>query len=278
MKIAIILFAIICMNSSCGINPKELTTIDNIILGQERDKTFEAINSNRYFSRENLLTKTYFEDIISVKENFVSWNITEMFDYGSYQNRSIKQNHIGIPHILWLEGTNNVIALNILLAHTCEVPFYNDIMVKSITNNERCVVQDVNESLLNEILRMYISKYGDPLHLTQEINHELFVINGRDIMQYDNVNNYDGKFEVYKWETDHLIITFFKGLWSRNYVFNSKTISYNEHMTFGDTNDKINIPEPKLYLGERRSWSYPFIQYRLKPETIEKLGLNKKDI
>jgi hypothetical protein len=160
----------------------------------------------------------------------------------------------------------------VILAHTTEPSFFKGKRVNSIIGNRKCIEQECNELLINEIIDMYTSKYGTPKVRYKTKFNNVYVIEGTNVKNYQETED-EG--ELISWENEAMFIDFFTGCPSYRSAFLINPTQYIWHYSFDGT---PQLPEVDYSKGQCRSFTYPYISYRLKNETIESLELDKKKI
>jgi hypothetical protein len=269
MKFKIIFLLIITTSILCcnKIDKKNLEVVEGIQLGTTYSDYIRQIDS-----LEINIMSFYTEWVLlsqqDLESNQISTYVTDIFNFSDYRNSNLDINHYGILYPTTIQGTKNVFALNVILGHTGMV-FGN-----SKYDKKKCFNQNVAGSYIDKIREMLTSKYGTPVFQKFEPSFFVFyVLEGSDINVYKVDESRKGKVTI--WENEYLQVTLFEGLPSIDAKFtNNKTYQ----MVVPVSGEYEIITEFNWDEGERPCVTYAYIQYELKSEVIDKLGLNDKKI
>lgn len=255
------------------IDKKNLTIIDEIVLGQSMDSLISSYSKMQ--EPQNIFyTKFTFNSISELQYNAISAHFTKVFDLSDYSNNIINLYHIGILYPTVLIGTNNVIQMDVLLVST-GIPFsINPMDVNNAIGNNLCIQQEVNELLISKIIEMYKSKYGEPKTYSNINNYNIYVIENNNIKKY-TTGNEEG--QLYIWENKFMKITFFTGNKSYYTTFTRNPAQYNYIISFGGGGYKKH-PEIDYDHGIVSCYSFPYIEYCIKDTIISELGLKSPKI
>jgi hypothetical protein len=259
------------------IDKSKLKVIDDIPLGTtvtEFDSTLSKLN----IERETFLTSIFFTNY-DFRSRSVTFPYSTTFDISNYRSDKIK--HLGLLYPFTLEGTDNIIKLAVVLAHT-ESPYFvlpNDVEPQDVSDEYTSLSQHISTKVIDAIERMYTSKYGKPTDtITMPIMINFFKFDRNQLKTY-KPPEIDNVYEVLVWETDDLRIRLFKGVPSTEEKFDTKTNSYQYTIyTNGQGRPAIREIEVDYNNGETMCSSYPYILYELKQEVIDKLKFDKKKI
>lgn len=260
--------------SSCKkkeISKEQLTIIDGIVLGQSIDSLYESYKTLN-IPTDIFYTRSSFSDISEVKSSMITLSYSKVFDLSDYKNSSIKLSHLGILYPTKLTGTDKIIGMNVLLVSTTEPFNFNPEEVRYVTRDNACIQQEVNELLIDEIIKIYKSKYGEPKSRIKTTYQEAFVF------EWDAIKRYNGtkdEGELITWENEIMKINFFTGCKSYSATFMKNPTQYLSHWTIGKDPELPKIEYDKGIVG---CYTYPYIQYTLKDSTVNLLGLDKKKI
>jgi hypothetical protein len=264
MKYFFLLSAFVILISACGIDPKEITVIDNVRLGMTEEEFYEQLDSLK-IEKKVAYTNLFLNDVDEINENKISMYTTKIFDLSDYSESSENIHHIGIYFPAILSGTKNIIALNVLLAHTGNVRLiYNNRL--SIIKDIPGISQDVPVTLINDIEQMLNSKYGKPTSTYSFSFTNFYVINGTEIKPYRSDTSNVG--EMITWENKNLRIQFYKGIKAKQSSFNSNSKYYTHYFD----------PIVSLTTNEIECRSYSYISYSLTDKAIKEIGLDKLQI
>lgn len=273
--VAVFIFLILLSCSS--VDKKELKVIDDVQIGisvNEYDNLLTSLN----IERANFLSSIVFM-VDKVSSHSLNLPYTQNFDFSDF--RSENNRHLGLFYPSTIAGTDNITSLAVILVHT-EKPFFvfpKEVEPENIDDDNTSISQNISIRLVDAIERMYISKYGNAKDtITKAMFMNLYKIQGNDIKSY-KPPDYDGIYQEIVWETKYLKIKLFKGIQCTEEKYDTKTNQYK--YSVGANADGI-LEMNKIVIdwdnGETMCVSYPYIEYELKPEVIEKLKLDKKKI
>jgi hypothetical protein len=251
-----------CENSIVTVPKESITIVENIVLGSDADTLFINLK-NRNVKVGNYKTDLFFQDENTDNDNRIRIPYTEVFNFGEYRNKKIDLDHLGLIYPILLYGTNRIQGLSVLLVST-HMQIFN-----SNNANDPVVKQEVNESLINDIEKLFIKKYGQPKSREKSKNHKVYSIEGSEIKEYDSTEDYC---DYVVWENEFMIIELFKGYKSYETSFNPINTCYSHEIS--GNSPQVVIPET----GYTYSRTMPAIHYQLKDTTIKILGLDKKMI
>lgn len=269
--ISILGLSLILFSCNKKFTKQNLSIVEGITLGQPMDSLQEFYNK-AHIPLEVYFTKSEFTDVSQLKYNVLKLYNTKIFDLSTYRNNSIDLSHIGILYPIRLKGTDNLIQMQVLLAHTTEPSFFNGKRVNSIIGDRNCIEQECNELIINDIIDIYTSKYGTPKVRYKTKNIAVYVIEGNNIKKYEETEE-EG--ELISWENEAMYIDFFTGCPSYRSSFLTNPAQYQWHYSVGGPS---KLPEIDYSKGQCKSYTCPYISYRLKNEAIESLELDKKKI
>jgi hypothetical protein len=259
----IYLFAISITCLSCNkIKKEDISVIENLTLGKSTDSLYKemkikSIPINRFTSSFIVFEKSQIFD----DSNYINFYNTNIFNSFANQNGE----HCGLLYPITLSGTNNIFGMTVLLGHT-KKPLYLSVAKEyEYMNTSKCVIQTINEKLIEDIKKMYSSKYGVPKSDLLSKYNNVFTINNGKVEQYisDEINA-----RTIIWETEFMKITFFTGL--KNYI---KGCYYKPRDKF--YLDIEITGEPIDYSNKMDCYAYPFIKYELNEKSVEELKLKK---
>jgi hypothetical protein len=261
----IAIFSSIILHSCNEIDKKELTVIEDIVLGSDYKFFTNQLDS---LNIKNMIfySESYFSGYEEIPNYQFKAYLTELFDLAKFGNQDL--HHLGLFYPITLEGNNNVIGLNVIIGHTEPAFIINK--TYGITNlsqeyNIFRFSQTITYSMLFEIKLMLISKYGQPKYENSNASDFIsYYIKGKQIEEFTGDEKTTGT--LCKWETEHLVIELFEGLPSRNVKFTP-----DGYIVVKDR--KMLLPED-LKEGESFCQSYVCITYKIKSETLEKLKLD----
>ncbi len=147
---------------SCNsVDKKDLTIIDNLQLG-ESISGYDSLRSNLNIETKDFYTKNILTEEDDPQSNTVSFPVTENFNFSQYRSSTNKLSHFGLLHPVVLSGTDNIVSLIVLLAHT-EIPTLNTMdYYKRLPENLLTIKQLVASDIIKQVEDMYTSKYGKP--------------------------------------------------------------------------------------------------------------------
>jgi hypothetical protein len=252
-----------CCNN---INTKDITIIDGVKLGTSVEKL------NRQCDSLKVEQKVFYKKIIfkssegTINSQFQA-HITDLFNTSEY--KSPLTQHYGIYYPLTLEGTKNVIGLFVLLVHASPAYSFSDRGVINLTKETDVpgISQNISYGQIDHIANMLSEKYGKPSDTLKSELLPFFVIEDTQIKTYNSDSKNTG--EMIVWKTKYLDVKFFKGISSKNSIFDSQEHNY---LTSISSEPIRNIDYSK---GERYCHSFSYISYKLNDEAIKILELDK---
>jgi hypothetical protein len=254
-----ILFA--CFLMSCNsISKEDLTVIDNVQLGT-KGKNFYQYCDSLNILKDDFVTLSFISHNTNLDDYRVKFYYSEVVNIGMFSG--FGHMSIGLYYPVIYSGTDNVVQLNVLLAHK-QTPINIEKLQgdRSLT----CADQNVNELLLENIYSLLVGKYGRPKEIQKTGTVKMFVIEKNTVKEYGvNVENQGN---VYRWETKALEITFFTGIkeYNESYLIKQACYEFNRVKDSTTSVDKWTCK------------TYPYIQYSIKQNVIEKLKLDKVNI
>jgi hypothetical protein len=261
LKIYFCVITLIFLFSCENIDKQSLKIIDNVVLGVSQ-KEFNKSCDSLGIKEAIFETKLFIEKNDNLKDIALKFNYTERFNIGDFCGKN--NSTIGLFYPIENSGTDNIIGLKLLLANKSKPTINNPNIDSSTKESIYFIHQDLNENLISDIKNLFITKYGTPKTILEQNNFLFQVIQNNEIIDYrqDSINFGT----VYRWETEALIINFFTGIHSKKALYNPSTKYY-------------LLPWIDLEKAKTENYIYcrgfPYIEYRLKNEIIEKLNLNK---
>ncbi len=255
-KISILILTLILINGCTNNNIKKYDVIENIKLGttnREYQKQLDSLEIKRipFFSKQIL------KNLNELRNFQYSAYVTEIF---RFEGESSKQRHYGILNPVFLEGTNRIIGLDVIIGHIEDAVFFEDNKITNLTleYGKSFFNQNISNVVLNKIRDMYTTKYGKPLSNLKYEQNNYYIIEGKEMKEF--VDNKNKKAQKLKWETEFLTIELFEGFPSTTSVFNNGRYF---------TKTQSNKSNSENYL--ETCVSYTCIKYRLKYNEIVKL-------
>jgi hypothetical protein len=141
--------------------------------------------------------------------NYYSSYYTNLFNFTEFKNQKKSIEHLGLITPVTLEGTQNNFALIVLLCHTVQPWLWQDAGRFKSSVSEKYVRQQVNNSIIDEIKKMYITKYGEPSSIDTSNFNSFYLIDGNTLSKRSDNSNPS---VAIKWETEYFTITFFTGI------------------------------------------------------------------
>jgi len=248
---------------------KQLTIIDGIILGQSADSLFASYQALNIAKRE-FITGDLFSSMSEVNSNIYNQYFTKIFDFTEYKNQATKLSHYGILYPNSLRGTDKIVCMVVILVTATSPSFENDPGIFTQIQNNLCIKQEINELVINEITKLYKTKYGTPRRDTSE-NTSVFVLeNGKP-----KVYRAGAPGELLIWENETMEVHFYTGFKSPDTFFNNNLMVYSPLHVSSDDAREMTFDNSKGFYG---CYSYPYIEYVLKNNVVEELNLNKPKI
>lgn len=249
------------------IDKSDLTIIDNIQLGQNI-KDFYLSADNLGIKKDSFLTQYYYTEKDLREKQMTIFYYSEVFNLTRAKGLP---DHYGLYYHTTASGTENVVGLTLLLGHTTTPTLITEkyeMINMTEAYKKKGFYQEVHESLINEYISMFTTKYGPPLTHENIAHNNFYVIENNNIEKYSTPDDDDGRY--FTWETDNIKISFFTGIKSYRTYYLKKPQLYS-YATNQSTLQKINQYREQCY-------SFPYINYELKPTVVEKLKLNKPKI
>jgi hypothetical protein len=289
MKNYISLLLIVVVFTACdNVDKKDITVINGIVLGQKLDSAF--YNQLPELGIENKLfcTTSFSLNEQENNNNTCYMSITKVFDLDEYAQAIPKEHFYGVLHFLYQTGTNNLVGLAVILGTNYENSKYqihdNPTDLKSFFSSPikiktaegyPYIDQIVKPDVLDAIETMLKNKYGKPASDTQSTHNIYFVLKNTRVNIDDSLDAGLFRSKVLTWETKNLEIKFVRGFNLMNFsVFDTKKESYG-----GDiVKDSTGVISADLKSWQVPCFSYPYILYQLKNETIKKLKLDKPNL
>ena len=105
------------------IDPKDITVIDGARLGLDLHAFYAQLDS-LMVPQESFYTKTMTRDLSEVLSSQIKFYRTDLFNTSKYS--SSLTNHYGTYYPMTIEGTKNVVGVNILLVHADNALVFTD--------------------------------------------------------------------------------------------------------------------------------------------------------
>lgn len=267
-NIKLFVITVILLSSCSNIDKKEITIVDDIVLGLRKKDMFTQIDSLGLI-KNTYLTKSFFSNIDEIEDNMITTYETHVFDLSKYQ---LETSHIGLFYPITASTSNdNIIGVNILFGHTNSPTLISPDGLFNLEkeSGKKSFFQDIPFDLLQEIRYELKSKYGEPIVKSKKAKeNEFYVIEKSLIKEFIGGESEIETGAITEWKTKYLDIKLFEGLYSNRSTFTNKGYSYSFN-----TDGKIKV----RLLGDNESpcVSYVYLQYKLNKETVEKLKLNE---
>lgn len=253
---------------SCNtIDKKDLVIIDNIQLGQDKD-AFYLSADNLGIKKEPFFTKYYYNDEDLKHQQLTQFYYSEVFNLTSSKGL---QDHYGLYYHTTAGGTENIVGLTLLLGHTTSPMLISDkygMVDMTETYKKRGFYQEVHESLIQEYISMFMTKYGAPISDVTTEPNTFYVTENNNVEAYRTPKDDNGRYIT--WETDEMTISLFSGIKSYRTEYQTQIKSYIYSI------DQSSVKTPGQY--REQCYSFPYINYHLKSPVIEKLKLDKPKI
>jgi hypothetical protein len=247
----------------------QLTIIDGIVLGQSADSLFASYQTLGISKRE-FITGDLFSSMSEVNSNIYNQYFTKIFDFSEFKNQDTKLSHYGILYPNSLRGTDKIVCMEVILVTATAPSYENNPAIFTEIQNNLCIKQEINELVIREITKLYETKYGTPRRDTSE-NTRVFVFeNGKP-----KVYSAGAPGELLIWENETMEIHFYTGLKSTNTFFNNNLMIYSPLQVSIDDARGMTFDNSKGFYG---CYSYPYIEYVLKNNIVEKMNLNDPKI
>lgn len=274
MRLLLMIGTLIVFNSCDNQIPKEkLTIIDNFVLGQSSvnlSKQMDSLSiSHKKFFTKQVLSK--FDDLID-DNNSINMYYTNTFNLSNF--RSNHNEHIGLLYPITLTGTKNVMGMIVVLGHTSTPWFLGDTKRHENTVDNKLFKQEVNRNLIDEIKKLYTSKYGQPITNYKSKDNNIYVIEGNQIEFYPG-GDPEREGEEFNWQTEYYDIRLFTGVPSYESVYQANEKTYQNTIHLAGPKYVMN---PDLSKNEVQSFSYCYIKYELNSKAIKELKLDNKNL
>lgn len=227
--------ALLCSCKS-GIPKENLTIIDGYRLGQSQTALSRQLDSlsvpyQRFITKQVL---TSFKQLMD-DGNYITFRYTNTFNLPAYKGRF--NEHVGLYYPVIYQGTKNIFALVLLLAHTSKPWLMGEAKEFESTLEAPLIKQDVNKPLLEEIKRMLTAKYGPPTYGSKSSINPLYIIEGNGVKYYTGDPDREG--EELTWHTQYYTVKFFTGLPSYESVWEEGERTYTEHVYLAGTQQAL---------------------------------------
>lgn len=261
-----ILSILLIVCASCNkINEKEITIIDDIVLGKPSKIFFEYLDSLGIPNDVFFIKPFFNSDDGSLLDNRIKLYYTNQFNYANYACDN--SCHLGVFYPI-ANSSGNIVRLDVIIINSMPAYYIENgefsLIDKKNTNNS--INQSVFVTICSEIRCKLEAKYGTPKDIQNQSNLcYIFSKNAVEGFEVDpNEQLVLGENVRYEWETEYMYINFYSGIYSKYAQFNKEEKRY----VFGN---KLNLSTSPCYFS-------PYISYQLKNETIKKLGLDKDKI
>ena len=267
LSIPLLMFILYGCNN---ITKENLTIIDNIVLGLPMNKYSKQMDS-LIIPHQRFLTKyslSNFNEILD-DNNYINMYYTSLFNLSEYKN-SFNDN-FGLLYPLTLNGTQNNIGLVVLLGHTAPPILNDDAANYGSSLNTKYFRQDVNNDIIEQIKKLYISKYGKPTDEFTSKYNTFYAIKDNSISQYRDTTRVGCEI---KWETEHFKVTFFSGLASYDSFYSESGYAEITNLL---GNSEVLTPS-KYFKNWVQCFSFAYIKYELNEKTIKQLKLDNTNL
>ena len=269
--VTLIVFFYVILTSCNNTTPKDLTIIDGIRLGTSREEL------DRQYDSLKIEQKVFYSKVMYLgskdRLHKIGVHVTDLFNLSEFRSQYVQ--HYGLYYSSILEGTKNIVRMNVLLAHSSSAfVYYIDgayhITKDPITEktNISGISQDISSIQIDEITNMLLSKYGKPIDTLKSDLIPFYVIEDNQLGTYNSDSTNIG--DVLVWKTKFLDIKFFKGILSPKSTYDIKKHSYLTYLDGGNPFRTINFD-----IGERPCRSFSYISYKLNDWAIKILELDK---
>jgi len=272
-KSNLILIIVFIVISSCtGIPKEKLTAIENITLGGTSNNYYKQFDSlqishKRFFNK--ILMMSY-NDLMD-DNNYYSSYYTNLFNISEFRNPKKSIEHLGLITPITLEGTKNNFALVVILCHTDEPWLWGDTKRLQSSVNEKYIRQEVNNSIIDRIKKMYITKYGEPKSIETSNINTFWKIDGNTLLRKTDS---DDQAVTIKWETEYYNVSFFTG-YDLNGIYNPDN-GYVESTNSFSANIGDERADPLK--NELKCGAYAYIYYELNEKAMKELKTDNKKL
>lgn len=270
----IILISILLFIIACDTERKNLKAIDDIELGMT-EKEFKSQLDSLNIPKKGFITKVLITSNDEYVNNLLHANYTKLFNSSPFNNG--EYNHWGILVPEKYDGTDNIVQLNVLLVHAGRLMALGKNGIKSFSENDKDIFgeaceQYVRTDFIDYVGDLYIKNYGNPKDSTSVTEYPYYWIKGENKKEYQTDGTYNG--DLLEWETDALIIKFFKGIkvsdvyydkLLQGYIF-PLTENKNSQNEFEENEDRVQVTK------------FAYISYRIKDDIIHNLKLDKMSL
>lgn len=256
---------IICgiLFNACKNQDEKIIIIDQLPLGVTIDtlnKEFEKRNLYDNFTTSMIITSI---DELRNKENTISFYYTDTFRSFPNQNKE----NTGLYYPIRFTGTKNVFKLIVLLGHVKgQLPLLlGEAKGYEFMKDAKYLNQSINELLVEQIKQLYTEKYGNPISESKKSYTDVYKIKDGNVVK---INSAGKELNIIEWETEKYTIKFFPGLknFSEGCYYRKSDKEYIDIKIEGVRIDSLDAMS---------CYSFPYLEYELKPEVIEKLELDK---
>ena len=249
--------------NACKNQDEKITIIDQLPLGVTIDtlnKEFEKRNLYDNYTTSIIITSI---EQLRNKENTISFYYTDTFRSFPNQNKE----NIGLYYPITYTGTKNVYKLVVLLGHAkSQLPLLlGEAKGYEYMKDAKYLNQSINELLVNQIKQLYTEKYGNPISESKESYTDVYKIKDGNV---EKINSAGLELNIIEWETEKYKIRFFPGL---------KNFSEGCYYRKSDK-EYIDIKIEGVHINSLDAmdcYSFPYLEYELKTEVINKLELDK---
>jgi hypothetical protein len=258
---------ILILFSCNNIETKDLLIIDNVQLGQNVKDFYISIDKLG-IKNEPFFTKYFYTEDELKNSTLSQFYYSEVFNLTRSKEL---QEHYGLYYLTTAGGTENVIGLTLLLGHTTNPKLLsNNYGMIDITDTykKRGFYQEVYETLIQEYISMFMTKYGEPMSDVTTDPNNFYVTENNNVEKYRTPKSDNGRYIL--WETDEMTIGFFTGIKSSRTEYHRQFKSYMYSMD----QSSVKIPNQSY----EQCYSFPYITYQLKRAVVEKLKLDKPKI
>lgn len=248
-----------CFIRSQDLNEK-LIIIDGIVLGETKEMYTKRLQEFQIPNRDFYsLCSLLDSDDKNEKENKMNFYYTNLFNYTEF---SIPAKKIEHPSLLLPDFLNNknLTSLTILLGHTN--------LVFNPKNNEIHFRQDIVLDILEKIIELYRSKYGDPMILISKTVEPPHLSRGT----ISKEKFFSSDYTSYIWKTDLFDITIFTGVDLSAYYFPKYSYSASTNMLYSNLFGAEVFEDTRL----KNCSSLSYIKYELNKKGLEMIFNNSK--
>lgn len=264
-----ILSILIIICTSCNkIDEKEITIIDDIVLGKPSNTFYNYLDSIGIPSKAFFTRPFFTSDEKNILENRIKLYYTNQFNFTQYKND--KSDHFGFYYQI-LDNNNNNVGLIVMIGSVMptviinsqgdNISFIDDNVTRGGINQSVCVF------LLDDILYKLESKYGKGTKIEKESN-PLYLIKGSNVETYQTgIDSLSTENVRYDWKTQYINISFCYGIPDPNTWFIPETNIY----YWGKFNYMTGTHPMKCNYGAS-------ITYQLNNKAMKELGFDKNKI